>query len=229
MLFLGTLVNAGLVLAGSLLGLLLGKAIPERFRSAVMAGLALCVLLIAFGGLSGGENVLITIISMVVGVIIGELLRLDDRVNALGDTLQRLVNKNRKSGTVSVAEGFVTCTLLFCIGTMVILGALEAGLGQGHSIYIAKATLDGVSSLIFASSLGVGVCFSAVSVLIVQSVLVLTASFFAPYLQAAQGEMVCVGSLLLVAISLNMLGVTKIKVVNYSPAIFIPIILCKFM
>lgn len=227
--FTGTLLNTGAVLVGSVAGLLLGRRIPERFGHAILTGLALCTMYIAIDGISAGDNMLVTVLSVVLGAAIGEALRLDDRLTALGNRLQETVNRRNRTGGVSLAEGFVTATLLYCVGAMVIMGALEAGLGEGHSIYTTKAMLDGISSLVYASTLGVGVCCSAVSVLAVQSGLVLLASVVAPYLQAAQGEMVCVGSLLLIGLALNLLGLTKIKVMNYAPAIFMPILLCRWM
>lgn len=231
MILLGTVVNTAAVALGAGLGLLLGKAIPERFGDSIMKGLGLCTFLIAIGGLSESENILVTIISVIVGVVIGEALRLDDRLNALGDRLQaRMARKTGpKSTQHSISEGFVTASLLFCVGAMTIMGAIQGGLSNEHSIYFTKATLDFISALILASGLGFGVVFSSVSVFIVQGSLTLLAALAAPYLQSASGEMNCVGSLLLIALSLNLMGVGKFKVMNYVPAIFLPVLLCLFM
>lgn len=132
-----------------------------------------------------------------------------------------------KSGGGSVAEGFVTAALLFCVGAMAIVGALENGLTGNFDTLKAKAVLDGVSAIVFASSLGIGVALSAGAVLIYQGVIALAAGALSPLLgEAVIAEMTCVGSLLIVALSFNMLGITKIKVMNLVPAIFLPILLC---
>ena len=228
MILLGTIVNAASVIGGALLGLLLGQAIPQRLGDSVMKGLALCTLLIAISGLSDGENPLITIISIVIGVLIGEGLDLDGRINALGEKLQRTLGKQGGSG-VSLTEGFVTSSLLFCVGAMTIMGSLQSGLSCDHSTLYTKSIMDFCSSVIFDSSLGIGVALSSVSVFLIQGSITVLASFVAPYLQTAIGEMNCVGSLLLLAIGMNLLGVTKLRVMNYVPAIFLPILLCQFM
>ena len=226
MILLGTIVNSVGIIAGALIGLLLGKAIPERLGDSVMKGLALCTLLIAINSLSDGENPLITIFSIVLGVLIGEGLDLDGRMNQLGEQLQ---NKFGKSGSISITEGFVTSSLLFCVGAMAIMGSLQSGLSCDHSTLYTKSIMDFCSSVIFASSLGIGVALSSVSVFLLQGSITVLASFVAPYLQTAIGEMNCVGSLLLLALGMNLLGVTKIRVMNYVPAIFLPILLCQFM
>lgn len=227
MIMFGTIVNAVSIVAGALIGLLLGKAIPERLGDSVMKGLALCTLLIAIGGLSDGENPLITIFSMVIGVLIGESLDLDGRMNHLGEKLQDKFGK--RGGGISITEGFVTSSLLFCVGAMAIMGSLQSGLSCDHSTLYTKSIMDFCSSVIFASSLGIGVALSSVSVFLLQGSITVLASFVAPYLQTAIGEMNCVGSLLLLALGMNLLGVTKIRVMNYVPAIFLPILLCQFM
>ena len=226
MILLGTIVNSVGIIAGALIGLLLGKAIPQRLSDSVMKGLALCTLLIAISGLGDGKNPLITIFSIVLGVLIGEGLDLAGRMNQLGEQLQ---NKFGKSGGISITEGFVTSSLLFCVGAMAIMGSLQSGLSCDHSTLYTKSIMDFCSSVIFASSLGIGVALSSVSVFLLQGSITVLASFVAPYLQTAIGEMNCVGSLLLLALGMNLLGVTKIRVMNYVPAIFLPILFCQFM
>ena len=162
----------------------------------------------------------------------GELLDLDRRMRTLGDWVQTKTERLVKgdSGAPSISEGFVTASLLFCVGAMAIVGALQDGLTGDHSTLFAKSLLDGISSIVFGASLGLGVSFSAVAVLIYQGLIALLASFLAPLLgDAVIAEMTCVGSLLIVALSLNMLGLTKIKVMNLVPAILLPIVLCLFM
>jgi len=224
---LGTFVNTGTVLLGSCLGLLLKKLIPERVSKTVMAGLALCVVYIGFDGSLSGNNPLITIISIVVGAIIGEILDLDGGLNRFAKGLEA---KFKKEGGPSIAEGFVTASLVFCVGSMTIVGALRSGLTGDHTMLYAKSTLDLVSAFIFASTLGIGVTLSAGFVLVFQGAITLLAGWVSPLLgDAVIAEMTCVGSLLIIGIGLNMLGVTKLKVMNYLPAILIPIILCMFM
>ena len=226
----GTLVNTGTVIAGSLIGMLLGNILPERLRDTVMKGLGLCTLFIGISGMLGGENALITIVSMAVGAVIGELLDLDGHLNHFAEGLEKKFQ--RKSGGPSIAEGFVTASLVFCVGAMTIVGALNDGLTGNHEMLFTKATLDFVSSIIFASSLGLGVMLSAAAVLTIEGGIACLASLVAPILQQNPNtvpEMTVVGSILIVGISLNLLGVTKLKVMNYVPAIFLPILLCYFM
>ena len=194
-----------------------------------MQGVALCVLYIGISGSLKGSNTLVAIVSMVLGAMIGEILDLDRRMKQLGDWVQSKTQK--LAGGTSVSEGFVTASLLFCVGAMAIVGSLENGLTGNYDTLKAKSLLDGISSIVFASSLGIGVAFSGVAVLIYQGLISLSASFIAPYLggDAVIAEMTCVGSLLMAALSLNMLGITKIKVMNLVPACLLPIFLCRFM
>ena len=227
----GTLVNTGAVIAGSLIGLLLGNILPERLRDTVMKGLGLCTLFVGIDGMLGGSNALIAIISMAVGAVIGELCDLDGHLNRFAEGLEKQFKKGREGGP-SLAEGFVTASLVFCVGAMTIVGALNDGLTGNHEMLFTKATLDFVSSIIFASSLGLGVMLSAAAVLTIEGGIACLASLVAPILQQNPNtvpEMTVVGSILIVGISLNLLGVTKVKVMNYVPAIFLPIMLCQFM
>ena len=224
----GTIVNALGILAGCAVGLLLGKLIPAHLADAVTKGVALCVFCIGVSGMLAGENTLVMIISMVLGTIAGELLRLDDRLSALGDSVERQFAKHGAKGRVS--EGFVTASLLFCVGAMAIVGSLESGLSGNHATIYAKSALDTVASVVYASTLGFGVALSAIPVLLYQGAITLCASLLSPVLtDTVIAEMKAVGSLLIVALSFNMLGLTKIKVMNSVPAIFFPILLCRFM
>ena len=228
----GTLVNTAAVIAGSLIGLLLGNILPERLRDTVMKGLGLCTLFVGIDGMLGGSNALIAIISVAVGAVIGELCDLDGHLNRFAEGLEKRFQKDRKGGGPSLAEGFVTASLVFCVGAMTIVGALNDGLTGNHEMLFTKATLDFVSSIIFASSLGLGVMLSAAAILTIEGGIACLASLVAPILQQNPNtvpEMTVVGSVLIVGISLNLLGVTKVKVMNYVPAIFLPILLCQFM
>lgn len=228
----GTLVNTGTVILGSLLGLMLGNILPERLRDTVMKGLGLCTLFVGIDGMLGGSNSLISIISVAVGAVIGELCDLDGHLNRFAEGLERKFKRGREGEGPSLAEGFVTASLVFCVGAMTIVGALNDGLTGNHEMLFTKATLDFVSSIIFASSLGIGVMLSAAAIFTIEGGIACLASLVAPILQQNPNtvpEMTVVGSVLIVGISLNLLGVTKLKVMNYVPAIFLPILLCYFM
>lgn len=224
----GTIVNALGILGGTVAGLLLGRLIPERMSDAVTKGVALCVFYIGVSGMLADQNTLVLIVSMVLGILVGELLRLDDRLNALGDAIEQKFAAHGVRGRVS--EGFVTASLLFCVGAMAIVGALESGLSGNHDTLFAKTILDTVSSVVYSSAMGFGVALSAIPVLLYQGAIALGASLLSPLLtDIVIDEMKAVGSLLIVALSLNMLGLTKIKVMNAVPAVFFPILLCTFM
>ena len=224
MILLGSLVNAGAIVVGGLIGMFAGKLLPERLRGSVMAALSLMTIGIAAPGLLKSANALIPIISMVIGTIIGELLNIDAAVNKLGDALQKKCNGS------PITEGFVTGSLVFAVGALAVMGALESGLQHQHSILISKAVIDGVGALVFASTMGLGVALSGVTVLVAEGSMALLASLVAPFLgEAVVNEITFVGSLLIVGISLNLLGVTKLRILNMVPAILLPILLCRFM
>ena len=221
---LGVIVNVITVLIGSCIGLLFKKGIPERVSTAAMIGLGTCTLYIGISGSLCGENVLIVIASVVLGVISGTLLNIDYGINKLA---KKIETKFKKDGqNVSIAEGLVTATLLFCVGSMTITGSIQAGLTGDNSVLITKATLDLVSSMMLASSLGIGVLLASVSVFIIQGGLVLLAGLISPFMSmGAINEMTCVGSILIIMIGTNLMGITKIKVADFLPAIlFAPII-----
>ena len=217
---LGVIVNVITVIIGSCVGLLFKKGIPERVSSAAMIGLGACTLYIGISGSLCGENVLILIASVVLGAIIGTLLDIDGAINRLAGRIEERFKK--KGGGVSVAEGLVSATLLFCVGSMTVTGSIQAGLTGDNSVLITKAMLDLVSSMMLASTLGIGVLLSAVTVFVIQGGLVLLASLLAPILSdGAIREMSCAGSLLIVMIGTNLMGITKIKVADFLPAILI--------
>lgn len=227
----GTIVNTCTVIAGSLIGMLLGNILPERLRNTVMKGLGLCTIFIGITGMFGSENALITIISIAVGAVIGELCDLDGRLTRFANWMEHRFQKKGSSGKATIAEGFITASLVFCVGAMTIVGSLNSGLTGDHQMLYTKSTLDFVSSMIFASSLGFGVLLAAGAVFVIQGGIACLASFVAPLLQQGNTitEMVVVGSVLIVGLGLNLLGITKLKIMNYVPAIFLPILLCLFM
>ncbi len=227
---LGTIINTIAVLLGAAIGLIMKKGLSEKLADTVMKGLGLCTLYLGISGSLQGENSMILIISMVIGALIGQALDLDDKINRLGRWLEgKFKSKNGES--VSIAQGFVTASLLFCVGAMTIVGSLQAGLTGDYSMLLNKSILDFVSSIIFASTLGVGVFFSAIFVLVYQGAITLFAQWLSPVLsnESVVNEMTCVGSVIIIGLALNMLGITKLKVMNYVPAIFLPIIVCQFL
>lgn len=224
---LGTWVNVATVLLGGTIGLLIKKGLSDKMSDALMKGLALCTLTIGISGALKGQDTLKLILSMVAGTLIGEALDLDGKVHRLGDWVEKRFSKG--TGKTSIAEGFVTASLLFCVGAMTIVGSLQSGLTGDHTMLFTKSLLDFVSSMIFASSLGVGVLFSAAFVLAFQGSITLLAGVVSPFLgDIAIAEMTCVGSVLIIGLGLNMLGLTKLKIMNHLPAIFLPILLCMF-
>lgn len=225
---LGTLVNAGAVILGAVLGTFFGRRISERFREIVMQGLALCVVLIGIMGAITTQKVIGVILSMVLGGVLGEALDIEGRLQRLGERAQRLFAKG--DGQSTFAQGFVTASLVYCVGAMAIVGSLDAGLRGDHTTLFAKSMLDGMTAIIFASTLGIGVAFAALPVLLYQGLITLLARFLSPILtDALIIEMSAVGGLLILAIGLNMLGVVKIRVGNLLPAIFLPLLLLPLL
>ncbi|MDD6231407.1 DUF554 domain-containing protein [Frisingicoccus sp.] len=225
---LGVFVNVATVLIGSLVGLLLKKGIPDKVTGALMSGIGLCTIYIGISGALNGENTLVLILSMAIGTIIGTLLDIDGQLNRLAAYVESKFK--HEDGQVTVAEGFVTASLLFCVGAMTIVGSLQAGLTGDCEMLFTKATLDLISSCVLAASLGIGVMLSDIFVFVFQGGLVLLARVIAPFLtDYAIHEMTCAGSVLIIALGLNLIGVTKIKVANYLPVLLIPPILCMFM
>lgn len=215
---LGVIVNFATVVAGGILGTLLKGGIPEKYRTLIQQGLALCVMLIGFSGALKTENTLLVIISIVIGSILGTLIGIESAVEKLGQWAQ---GKFKKGG---FADGFVNATLLFSIGSMAVVGSLNAGFGD-HETLIAKAAIDGVSAVVIASTFGVGTMFSAIPMTIYQGLIALLAVVVMPYMSDAMIlEMGAAGSVLIIALGFNMLGLTKIKVANMLPAMFIPCI-----
>ncbi len=224
----GVFANVATVIVGSLVGILFKKAIPKSLSDILMQGLGLCTLFIGVQGAMKGQNTLIMILSVVIGTVIGTLLGLDDRLNRLGSYLEAKFKKG--DGGTSIAEGFVTSSLVFCVGAMTIVGSLNAGLYGDNRMLYTKSLLDLVSSCIFASTLGFGVMLSAIFVLVFQGLLVLIAGFAAPlFSDVLIAEMTCAGSVLIMGIGMNLVGCARVKVMNMLPSMFVPIVLCLFM
>lgn len=226
---LGTIVNALAVIGGCIIGLIVKEKLTEKMSNTIMSGLALCVLYIGISGALKGQDTLIIIICIAVGALIGEIIDIDKRLNNLGNFIENKINlkkKNKDSEKISISEGFVTSSLLFCVGAMAVVGSLESGLQGNHSTLFAKSILDGVSSIIFASSLGIGVMLSSVAILVYQGSITLLAGCLSSVLtDTVIGNMSAIGSILIMGLGTNMIGASKIKVANLLPAIFLPMII----
>jgi uncharacterized membrane protein YqgA involved in biofilm formation len=220
---LGTILNAVAIVVGSLLGVIFRQGIPGQYKETLLQGVALAVILIGWKSALQAENLLVVILSVVVGALFGEWLRIESRLENLGKWLERRIAA-KTGNTQSLARGFVTASLVFCVGSMAIVGSMESGLTGQHQTLFAKSILDGVISMGFASAMGIGVLFSCLAVFVYQGMLTLTAVLLKPFLvPAAITQMTAVGGLLIVAIGLNMLGMVKIRVGNLLPAIFLPL------
>lgn len=229
---IGTIVNAGAVIVGGLAGTLLKNGISERYKKIVMQAIGLSVVFIGISGtikemvtiVNGNkldrQYIMLMIFSLVIGGLVGEFLRIEKRLESLGTWFQKRIPD--KGGSFS--DGFVTASLVFCVGAMAIVGALEDGLSGNPSTLFAKSILDGVTSLVFASTLGIGVAFSAIPVLVYQGGITLLSGVIKPWLSdAVISQMSLIGGVLIFAIGINLLEIKKIKVGNLLPAVFIPV------
>lgn len=219
-------VNMGTVLLGSLLGIVFRNRLKESFQDALMKALALCTVVIGVSSAIGTQELLCVIISMALGTALGELLRIDDGIEHAGDFIKNKVLRGKVSES-RFTEGFVSACILFCIGSMTIMGSLEAGINHNYSIIYAKSALDFVSSMAFGAAMGFGVTCSIVFILLFQGGLTLLAGVIGPALGAAVvTEMSAVGGTILIGMAVNMLGIgrDRIKVANMLPAIFLPIL-----
>lgn len=221
---LGTIVNAGAILAGCLVGLLFGKGIPDRYNRTVMQGVALAVMLIGLKGAFSCDDILIVIASLVSGTLIGEFLQIEAQLERFGAWIEARFSGGDGDGRV--AKAFVTASLIFCVGSMAIVGSLESGLSGNHETLFAKSALDGVSSVIFSATMGVGVMFSAVAVFCYQGLITLAAGMMKPFLiPSVVTQMSGVGGLLILAIGMNLLDIVRIRIGNMLPAIFVPLVI----
>lgn len=231
---IGTIVNCAAIICGALLGILIKGGLAKRFEDIILSAIGLSVLFIGLGGALSGfltitdgslapQYTMLMVFSLVFGAVLGEALNVEDRLARLGEWIQKRVPAKYAGNTF--VEGFVTASMLFCVGAMAIVGSLEDGLNGNPSILFAKSVLDGISSILFAASLGIGVAVSAGPLLIYQGTITLLAQFLRPLLsESLILQMSCVGSILIFCIGVNMLFRTKIKVGNLLPAIFLPIL-----
>ena len=214
------MVNALAIAVGALVGNKLRGGISERFRSILMQAMALAVMLIGIAGAVKTTDALIVVISLAIGALVGEGVNIEKRLEQVGDALKRRV----KGAEASFTQGFVSASLIFCVGAMAIVGLLDAGLRGEYSTILTKSLIDGITATMLASTLGLGVIFSAVAVFVYQGAITLLAGLLQPLLtEAIITEMSAVGGLLIFAIGLNMQGITKIRVGNLLPAILVPL------
>ena len=220
---LGVWVNSIAVILGGLVGTWLRGGIPDKYRSSINMGLALCVLVIGISGAITTQNMMLVILSIVIGTAAGEAIGIENHLDRAGTWAQNHFAK----GDSGFSQGFINATLLFCIGSMAVVGSLEAGLQNKPDTLLAKSALDGVSAIIFASSMGPGVILSVVPLTLYQGGIALLASFVGNFLpEAAILEMSATGSVMIIGLGINMLGIMKdrIRVGNMLPALLIPAI-----
>ena len=222
----GTIVNTLAIIAGAMIGVIAKKAIPQRMGDLVMSAIPIVVMVLGVQFGIASSNILIVIVSLVVGGIIGEWIDIDRRLDDFGVRIQ----SRMKGGDSNFSAAFVSTTLIYCVGSMAILGSIESGINGNHTILYTKSLMDGISAIFFASTLGAGVIFSGISVFLYQGILTVLAGYIGPYLSPeVVTEMSASGGILLIALSFTILGIKKIKVANLLPAIFLPVILMLFM
>lgn len=222
---LAVFINCAFILAGSFLGILLRGRLPARFMDVVMQAMGLVVLSIGMASAIGTDNTLCVVVSLAIGTVIGEAIDIERRLDACGEMLKRRLIREEGSGS-TFTQGFVTASLLFCVGAMAIVGAIDAGIYGDYSVLVSKSVIDGVTSISFAATLGIGVAFSALPILIYQGGIVLLAGLVAGFLTDPMiTEMSAAGGCIIIGLGVNMLGLRKtpVKVGNMLPAIFVPL------
>ncbi len=223
---LGTTINFIAIVTGSILGVVLKERFPHNIQETIMKGLSLAVVLIGLQMAMQTNHLLIVIFSLVIGGIMGELINIEKRLQQVGVYIE---NKFKKKNDLFV-QGFVQASLVFCVGAMAIMGSIQDGLNNDPTILFNKSMLDGVASIAFSATFGIGVLFSAFPVLIYQGSITLFASIIQQYLSEVMvNEMTATGGLLILAIGLNIMGMTKIRVGNLLPALLMAVILAIFM
>lgn len=215
----GTIVNVAAVVAGTIIGCVLKNAIPEKIQKIIMQAVGLGTLSIGFASAIQTQNFVLFVISLALGAAIGRSIGIEHGLERVGNNLQK-----RFSGSGNtLAEGFVTATLIYCVGAMTILGSIQSGLTGNHELLYTKSILDGIVSIVLASTLGFGVGLSAIVILLFQGGITLGASFVAPFMtEVVMQELSAVGGALIVGIGINLLDIKKIHVGDMLPAIFIP-------
>jgi len=222
---IATIINCTLIILGSMLGILLKGKLPQRFLTVLTQALGLCVVGIGMTSAIATNNTLCVVVCLVIGTILGEAINIEKRLDTVGESLRKRFEKNA-SGNSTFTEGFVSASVLFCVGAMAIVGSINAGIHGDYAVLVSKSVIDGVTAVSMTSVLGIGVAFSAIPILIYQGGLTLLAGLVAPFLQQAViTEMSAVGGCIIVGIGLNMLDLPKdrLRVGNMLPAIFLPL------
>lgn len=221
----GTLVNVAAIAGGSLVGLLVGRGIKEKYQETVIYGLALCVILLGLQMALQGQHILLTIISLVTGSILGEALGIEEKLEQVGTWLAARVQKAKgkgDAGTEAFVEGFLSTSLLYCVGAMAIVGSIQDGLSGDATTLYTKAMIDGLSGIIYASNMGIGVLFSALSVGVYQGILTALAGILGPYMsQTVVQEISASGGLMILWVGINMTRLLKIRVGNMLPGLLV--------
>lgn len=218
---LGTIVNSLAVLIGGIIGILFKNVIPEKLSDALLKAAGLAVITVGIKLSLVGENLTLLIMSIIIGTAIGELINIEGKLDKFG----LFVESKMKNKNSNVTLGFVTCTLIYCVGSMAIVGSIQSGLSGNHEILFSKALLDGIMSITMAVSMGVGVIFSSISIFIYQGTITMLAQLMQSLLSdVVVTEMTAIGGVLIMAIGLNFLEIKRIKVGNMLPAIFLPIL-----
>lgn len=223
---LGTIINVAAIILGGIIGLLFKKGLPQRLSDTITQGLGFGVMIIGISMALKTQSIIIMLVSLLFGAILGELINIEKQLTRLGDTLESKI----KGSDNNFSQGFVSASLLFCTGSMAIMGAIESGLTGTYSILLSKSLLDGIFSIIFASTMGISVLFSAVPVFLYQGGITLLAGSIKTLLTSEMIiEMNAVGGILIFAIGINMLKIKNIKVGNLLPAILMPVIILLLM
>lgn len=222
---IGVISDTAAILLGGTIGFLAKKIIPESWNDIILKGLGLCSIYIGIAGTLEGNNTLILIMAMVFGAMMGEGFRIEQRFNGFAERLEKKFDS--RGGKSNFAQGFITSSLMMCVGAMSIVGSLNAGLKGDNTLLFTKTAMDGVGAMMFAASLGMGVIFSSITVFLFEGAIVLLAGVVAPALTSdVINMMTCVGSLIIIAMGLNLVADTKLKIMNYMPAVFLPIAFC---
>ena len=221
---IGTIINSITIVFASLIGIFIGDRLNDRIRLALMQALGLVVAIIGIDMALKTQNILIVIASVLLGTAIGEVLGIEDWLNRVGSRFERKFSKSK------FAEGFVTSTLLFCVGSMAIVGPIQEGLTGDTSILMAKSMLDGISSIALASTLGIGVLFSSIAVFIYQGSITILSRFIEPFVnQTIVDELTATGGILIMAIAIKLLNLKDLRAGNTLPALFVAPIITYFL
>lgn len=225
----GTLVNVAAIITGALIGLALKRGLPENWQQTMMGGIALCIVVIGIKMALATANIVITVVSLTLGALIGEYCCFEDRLNTFGERIGRMVAGSSRGAAKRIAEGFVSASLLFCIGAMAVVGSIQDGLTGDHSTLLAKSALDCIISVLLSANLGIGVMLSAVSVGIYQGSITALAAVLAPVVNdTVLAEITAAGGITIMAIGTNMLKITRIRISNMLPGILIAPVLAWY-